>query len=484
MTNFKSNLQVAPGKFKARPKAKTTASKAKHRAVDGGVGGTGNSLSIPSSSGSKTKKSSPLVPTGAAGNKRGTSTTAGGAGSRSRSTSVMPPTGDGDKKVSEEHEEEEEEEVDDKLYCICKTSYDEDKVMIACDRCDEWYHTQCVHMPDLEVDLVDQFICPVCIKNNPNLPLKTTYKRRCFYGLKHPRPSSAEACHKPARGAFSKYCSDECGIAYMHSRIEAWGGDPDALWESVKDSSAREAVVVRCLLDSAAPPDTQNIQMNGGVHQHLHLEPNQVIIRPSKTKTQRALERLQRQLDKISGQREEIKKDLEVVFWREKLVELATLRAEGLDECGWDQRLCFGDEEYAEFGQGVLESYEEDGHQRDGDTEDAMQVDGVEGEWWCKGKKKCARHAGWQKLRQVEVESEKEGMDATLARLTARERELRKQMEEVAEQKRQAPPMVFSSTNGPLQPLNGTPTITVNGGPKVNGDHASKKGKKRKSEAS
>lgn len=29
--------------------------------------------------------------------------------------------------------------------------------------CDEWYHTQCVNMPDLEVDLVDQFICPVCV---------------------------------------------------------------------------------------------------------------------------------------------------------------------------------------------------------------------------------------------------------------------------------------------------------------------------------
>lgn len=29
--------------------------------------------------------------------------------------------------------------------------------------CDEWYHTQCVNMPDLEVDLVDQFICPICV---------------------------------------------------------------------------------------------------------------------------------------------------------------------------------------------------------------------------------------------------------------------------------------------------------------------------------
>ena len=35
----------------------------------------------------------------------------------------------------DEEEESEEEAVDDKLYCICKTNYDEDKVMIACDRC-------------------------------------------------------------------------------------------------------------------------------------------------------------------------------------------------------------------------------------------------------------------------------------------------------------------------------------------------------------
>ena len=34
----------------------------------------------------------------------------------------------------QEEEESEDEAVDDKLYCICKTNYDEDKVMIACDR--------------------------------------------------------------------------------------------------------------------------------------------------------------------------------------------------------------------------------------------------------------------------------------------------------------------------------------------------------------
>jgi COMPASS component SPP1 len=43
------------------------------------------------------------------------------------------PEGDG--KVEEEEEEEDAGNEDDKLYCVCKTKYDEDRIMIACDRC-------------------------------------------------------------------------------------------------------------------------------------------------------------------------------------------------------------------------------------------------------------------------------------------------------------------------------------------------------------
>jgi hypothetical protein len=106
-------------------------------------------------------------------------------------------------------------------------------------RCDEWYHTSCVHMPDLEVDLVDQFICPLCVESayisqppyaisahlcegNPHLDLRTTWKRRCLNGLRQRDPNAPEACHKPARGAFSKYCSDECGVQSLHMRILLW----------------------------------------------------------------------------------------------------------------------------------------------------------------------------------------------------------------------------------------------------------------------
>lgn len=77
--------------------------------------------------------------------------------------------------------DEAEQGMEDKLYCICETKYDDERVMIACDRyaapmfelrsahilssCDEWYHTSCVNMPDLQLDLVDQFICPLCVES-------------------------------------------------------------------------------------------------------------------------------------------------------------------------------------------------------------------------------------------------------------------------------------------------------------------------------
>jgi len=121
----------------------------------------------------------PSAPKAAKGGKKA------GSASGSRPTSVVPggtPTGEVETaKSAREEEEEEEADEDDKLYCLCKTKYDESRFMIACDkyaltcqmvgrpllffRCDEWYHTLCVNMPDLDVDLVDQFFCPSCIES-------------------------------------------------------------------------------------------------------------------------------------------------------------------------------------------------------------------------------------------------------------------------------------------------------------------------------
>jgi histone demethylase JARID1 len=43
------------------------------------------------------------------------------------------------------------------LYCICRKPYD-DRAMIACDKCDEWYHFDCINL----VSPPKIYICPAC----------------------------------------------------------------------------------------------------------------------------------------------------------------------------------------------------------------------------------------------------------------------------------------------------------------------------------
>ncbi|KAI3622093.1 phd transcription [Moniliophthora roreri] len=380
---------------------------------------------------------------------------------RSRSASVA-------QEAPEEPEAEEED--DDKLYCVCQTKYDEDRSMIACDSCDEWYHTQCVEIPDQEVDLVDQFVCPVCIAKHPERKLQTTYKPRCLFGLLQPDPDSPKACHKPAR-TYSKYCSDECGMKNISKRVDTFirqGGDKQKLWKAVKNAEKREGLV-------------RVVSEDTGSHVPVIKE-----VKPKKTATEREVERLNGLLDDINKVREELKKGMEIILWREKLVRLATERADRVEECGWDQRLCFSDEDWADYGSGVLESYntspdkeaadEEDGDEDKMDTTPDVAGEAEGGEWWCRGDQHCDRHAGWQGLRAKDVAKEKEKKEDALAKLTTKEREIRKHIENLTDGDEEAePPAPLKSSNKQHHGSTGTAKR------KVNGDTAaSKKGKKRK----
>jgi len=81
----------------------------------------------------------------------------------------------------------------------------------------------------------------------------------------------------------------------------------------------------------------------------------------------------------------------------------------------------------------VLESYEDAQVKMESD-QDAIPLETpytAHEEWWCTGKKKCERHAGWQKLRAAEVSFDKETKEGILLKLTTREREIRKCIEDI-----------------------------------------------------
>jgi COMPASS component SPP1 len=100
---------------------------------------------------SKSKPKAPAKPRAKAASKSSAKTAEGSSGSKGGSggakakktaqtaVKVQPhsqspmPGIDADNKM-EVDKEEEEQVGEDELYCVCKTRYDEDRVMIACDR--------------------------------------------------------------------------------------------------------------------------------------------------------------------------------------------------------------------------------------------------------------------------------------------------------------------------------------------------------------
>jgi hypothetical protein len=50
------------------------------------------------------------------------------------------------------------------LFCVCQTPYDEFREMICCERCNEWYHLECLREKGENVDDVDRYHCAGCAK--------------------------------------------------------------------------------------------------------------------------------------------------------------------------------------------------------------------------------------------------------------------------------------------------------------------------------
>lgn len=55
-------------------------------------------------------------------------------------------------------------------YCICKSS-DEDRFMIGCDNCDEWYHGDCIKISEIRASHIEKFYCKKCKVKNPSLEI-------------------------------------------------------------------------------------------------------------------------------------------------------------------------------------------------------------------------------------------------------------------------------------------------------------------------
>jgi COMPASS component SPP1 len=110
---------------------------------------------------------------------------------------------------------DEDEESDSGPYCICRGP-DNHRFMIACERCEDWFHGECIGMDKYTGEnLVQQYICPNCTDGKLHV---TRYKKTCAYGgCRRPARMYGEVIERAEEG--SKFCSDEHCQAWWEQLI-------------------------------------------------------------------------------------------------------------------------------------------------------------------------------------------------------------------------------------------------------------------------
>ena len=58
--------------------------------------------------------------------------------------------------------------------CFCYCNYGESGTMIGCDKCNSWFHDECLGLTEAEISNITEFYCSECLNNDHNLTI--TYK--------------------------------------------------------------------------------------------------------------------------------------------------------------------------------------------------------------------------------------------------------------------------------------------------------------------
>lgn len=89
---------------------------------------------------------------------------------------------------------------EEELYCICRQPAD-DRFMIACDKCEEWYHGECIGLIEAESKYIKYYYCDNCRISDPNLKTK---KRRKKEDKVHRKKEKHEKKKKDDKGKKEK----------------------------------------------------------------------------------------------------------------------------------------------------------------------------------------------------------------------------------------------------------------------------------------
>lgn len=334
----------------------------------------------------------------------------------------------------------------EKLFCVCRQTYEDDRVMIECDRCDDWFHTDCMHIADDSLELIDVFICPFC---EPKTERRTTWKAPCH----------RDGCRRPARLPVSRYCSDACGMrAVMDRATEAGYGSSRAARARLHTPAVEAADNRRGRAVWAYPGAEADVEGVGcdavwidAVRARVRAAGEgartTVVGRRALAKDQ--LAHLRAEFEALARTQAGLHARIDTSAARGKLLQLAEDRQTTLPthgdaaagrsdpalgaRCGYDERLGWSDERFQRWAETpearaiLQESAPLDGVLTD--TPGAAR--GGEPAVCGEAKRRCKRHADWSMVRGADLEVAREVQTAALAALAERSERMRTRITEL-----------------------------------------------------
>ncbi|KAG0172417.1 hypothetical protein DFQ30_010485 [Apophysomyces sp. BC1015] len=283
---------------------------------------------------------------------------------------------------------------DDTLYCICRKPYDAPRFMIACDRCDQWFHGECIGISEKQGEFIDVYFCFECVKGKLNCENGRVFTPSAVTGKKPSwKPECANpTCLKAARMGthqkhFSKYCTDDCGMQIARSKL------------SMSEMKRRAT---------------------GGAVSPLNETRNNYL---SKSRLSSFADRDDRQrLSRVWDEKNRAKAMVSLVDRKSTLLQtLSKMSAESDEDiCGFDSRLGWPDTIWEQVQQ-VTET---------GRTIELKLASGVDPKPFtvCRAGRRCHKHAGWQKLKVLEFEQERNEQFTILTMLERERQQIKARM--------------------------------------------------------
>ncbi|KAI8370625.1 uncharacterized protein BYT42DRAFT_647849 [Radiomyces spectabilis] len=256
--------------------------------------------------------------------------------------------------------------INNTLYCICRKPYDIPRFMIACDRCDQWFHGECIGISEKQGEFIDLYFCSGCAKVTGK---QTSWKPKC----KNP------ACQKPSRTGKnytqrSKYCSDLCGVQVARARLE--------LAEIKRRGTSIGEVAQR-------PIELSRI---------IQLSKNRLNSYADNDDRQRLL--------RVRDERKRAKEAINTNDRKTSFLKMIIQKnSENPPVCGFDSRLSWMEDVWMQ----VVQIHD--------DATVALKDKEVPCFTVCSQTGRCNKHANWQKLKAMELEHEREEQFAILALL-------------------------------------------------------------------